>query len=111
MFSLYRSLSADDPTRVENDVDYVYNSVKGGGKEKVELKAAQLKIKQLERRIAGLEGRLPKKYEAVRKLNYQNRKRILVRKDLETQSSFTVNIVACLLVHRLLAVPDSLVPT
>lgn len=89
----------------------MYNSVKGGGKEKVELKAAQLKIKQLERRIAGLEGRLPKKYEAVRKLNYQNRKRILVRKDLETQSSFTVNIVACLLVHRLLAVPDSLVPT
>jgi hypothetical protein len=98
VFSLYRSLSADDSNRIENDVDYVYGSVKGNNKDKDELKAAQLKIRQLEQRLAGLEERLPKKYEEVRKLNYQSRKRILVRKLLKTQSSFTVKFIACLLV-------------
>lgn len=91
VFSLYRSLSADDSNRNENDVDYVYSSVKGGGQEKNELKAAQLKTKQLEQRIAELEKRLPKKYDDVKFLNYQNRKRILVRKKLQ-QSTFTVKL-------------------
>lgn len=78
---MYRSLSADDETRGENDVDYVYNNGNRAlGKEKMDLKAAQLKIKQLEKRLEELEGRLPKKYDEVRFLNYQNRKRILVRK-------------------------------
>lgn len=77
MFSLYRSLSADETDRNDNEVDYVYNNLKGGNK--MELQASNQKIKQLELRIAELEDRLPKKYDEVKFLNYQNRKRILVK--------------------------------
>ena len=42
------------------------------------LKLAQDKIKKLEERIDDLESRIPKKYESVKFLNYQVRKRILV---------------------------------
>ena len=77
VFSLYRSLSADETDRNDNEVDYVYNNLKGGNK--MELQASNQKIKQLELRIAELEDRLPKKYDEVKFLNYQNRKRILVK--------------------------------
>ena len=43
-----------------------------------DLKLAHDKIKELEERINDLESRLPKKYEKVKFLNYQVRKRILV---------------------------------
>lgn len=76
MFSSYRSLSADDSSRIENEDDYAL--VKGSSKEKNELRAAQLKIKLLEQRIGELENRLPKKYGEVKFLNYQTRKRIMV---------------------------------
>lgn len=75
---MYRSLSADNP--LENDVDYSMGEVKGGvSKEKTELRVAQQKIKLLEQRLEELEKRLPKKYGEVKFLNYQTRKRIMVR--------------------------------
>lgn len=76
---MYRSLSADNP--LENDVDYsMGGEVKGGvSKEKNELRVAQQKIKLLEQRLEELEKRLPKKYGEVKFLNYQTRKRIMVR--------------------------------
>lgn len=43
-----------------------------------DLKLAQDKIKKLEDRIDDLESRIPKKYDQVKFLNYQVRKRILV---------------------------------
>jgi UDP-glucuronate decarboxylase len=43
-----------------------------------ELILAQQKIQDLEKRIEELESRIPKQYDAVKFLNYQNRKRILV---------------------------------
>lgn len=75
VFSLYRSLSADDPNRNENDVEYVFSNVK----EKSDLTVAQMEIQLLKKRIEELENRLPKKYDEVKFLNYQTRKRILVR--------------------------------
>lgn len=75
---MYRSLSADDTNHIDNDADYVFNNVKAYSREKNDLRLAQAKIKQLEDRIAELENRLPKKYDEVKFLNYQNRKRILV---------------------------------
>lgn len=78
VFSLYRSLSADETARNENEVDYELSNVNAISKEKNELKVAQERIKQLENRILELEQRLPKKYETVKFLNYQSRKRILV---------------------------------
>lgn len=73
VFSLYRSLSADDSNRVENE------DVKGISMSKEnELRVAQMKIKLLEQRIVELENRLPKKYGEVKFLNYQTRKRIMV---------------------------------
>lgn len=81
---MYRSLSADDNPRNDNEIDYVYSSVKGsGGRDTSELKAAQQKIQLLEKRLAELESRLPKKYDEVKFLNYQNRKRILVRLSID----------------------------
>jgi Fic family protein len=77
VFSLYRSLSADETAKNDNEVDYEFNNAKVSGKEN-ELRNAQDRIKTLENRIEELEQRLPKKYEAVKFLNYQNRKRILV---------------------------------
>lgn len=77
VFSSYRSLSADDTSKNEvNDGNYLLNGV---DQEKVALKIAQAKIKQLEKRLEELENRLPKQYDEVKFLNYQNRKRILVR--------------------------------
>lgn len=78
VFSLYRSLSADDTNKIDNDVDYVFNNAKTYGRDRNDLRVAQVRIKQLEERIAELENRLPKKYDEVKFLNYQNRKRILV---------------------------------
>lgn len=75
---MYRSLSADDTNKNDNEVDYVFNNVKAYSRDRNDLKHAQLKIKQLEDRIAELDNRLPKKYDEVKFLNYQNRKRILV---------------------------------
>lgn len=75
---MYRSLSADDTNKIDNDVDYVFNNAKTYGRERNDLRVAQVRIKQLEERIAELENRLPKKYDEVKFLNYQNRKRILV---------------------------------
>jgi TolA-binding protein len=75
---LYRSLSADETARNENEVDYMFTNVKAYSSEKNQLRIAEQRIKQLENRIEELEQRLPKKYEAVKFLNYQNRKRILV---------------------------------
>ena len=43
-----------------------------------DLKLAQNKIRKLEERIDDLESRIPKKYDEVKFLNYQVRKRILV---------------------------------
>lgn len=45
---------------------------------KNELKLAEAKIRSLEKRLEELENRLPKQYDVVKFLNYQNRKRILV---------------------------------
>lgn len=64
--------------RNENEVDYSFTNVKAYSKGQGELMVAKEKIKALESRIAELENRLPKKYEQVKFLNYQNRKRILV---------------------------------
>ena len=79
VFSLYKSLSASEQQQEQkgNEIGYVFNPLKSL-KEKKELKDAQIKIRQLEERIEELELRLPKKYEAVKFLNYHNRKRILV---------------------------------
>lgn len=77
MFSLYRSLSADDTNRNGIDDDYVLKNV-DKNREKSDLTASQLKIRQLEKRLEELENRLPKQYDEVKFLNYQNRKRILV---------------------------------
>lgn len=102
---MYRSLSADDNPRNENEIDYVYNSVKGnGGKDTSELKSAQQKIQLLEKRLAELESRLPKKYDEVKFLNYQNRKRILVRLPNDIQE-FRSKLESS---SRLLAALDSL---
>lgn len=69
-------ITADDTNKNEiNDDEYM---IAGPSHEKMELKIAQAKIKQLEKRLEELENRLPKKYDAVQFLNYQNRKRILV---------------------------------
>jgi hypothetical protein len=81
VFSLYKSLSADETDRNDNEMDYVYSNVKALTRDKNELRVAQDKIKQLENRIAELEQRMPKKFEAVKFLNYQNRKRILITVD------------------------------
>lgn len=83
MFSLYlqivRSLSADETAKNENEIDYFSNAKQlPSGKDTSDLKNANERIKQLEDRIEELEQRLPKKYDAVKFLNYQNRKRILV---------------------------------
>jgi hypothetical protein len=56
----------------------MFTNVKAYSSEKNQLRIAEQRIKQLENRIEELEQRLPKKYEAVKFLNYQNRKRILV---------------------------------
>lgn len=79
---MYKSLSADESNRNENNVDYAFSNAKQGGKEKSDLLVAEQKIKQLEKRIEELENRLPKKYDEVRFLNYQNRKRILVSSEI-----------------------------
>jgi len=74
VFSSYRSLSADD---VNNEVgdEYIANEPSHG---KDELRVAEAKIKMLEKRLEELENRLPKQYDVVKFLNYQNRKRILI---------------------------------
>lgn len=99
MFSVYKSFGSADETRVlDNEIDYVYNSqldferrqplqanskkeplVEHRKDKRDDLEAADKKIRELEKRIAELEDRLPKKYDRVKFLNYQNRKRILVR--------------------------------
>lgn len=99
VFSVYKSFGSADETRVlDNEIDYVYNSqldferrqplqanskkeplVEHRKDKRDDLEAADKKIRELEKRIAELEDRLPKKYDRVKFLNYQNRKRILVR--------------------------------
>lgn len=69
-------MSADDSQKNEvNGDDFLLSGPK---QEKIDLKIAQAKIKQLEKRLEELENRLPKQYDVVKFLNYQNRKRILV---------------------------------
>lgn len=99
VFSVYKSFGSADETRgLDNEIDYAYNSqpdferrqplLSSAKKEQLvelrkdkrdELEAADRRIRELEKRIAELEDRLPKKYDRVKFLNYQNRKRILVR--------------------------------
>lgn len=101
VFSVYRSFGTADETRgLENDIDYLYNQPESEKRQpkqlelssskkdsllehrkdkRTDLEAADKKIRELEKRIAELEDRLPKKYDRVKFLNYQNRKRILVR--------------------------------
>lgn len=98
---MYRSFGTADETRgLENDIDYLYNQPESEKRQpkqlelssskkdsllehrkdkRTDLEAADKKIRELEKRIAELEDRLPKKYDRVKFLNYQNRKRILVR--------------------------------
>lgn len=79
VFSLYRSLSAaDGSAKNEFDINYEFSNAKSPGKEEDALRSAQERIKKLEIRIEELEQRLPVKFESVKFLNYQNRKRILI---------------------------------
>lgn len=96
VFSVYRSFgSADEARGLDNEIDYMYNDfekkdpkqlapkkdslVEHRKDKRTDLEVADNRIRELEKRIAELEDRLPKKYDRVRFLNYQNRKRILVR--------------------------------
>ncbi|CAG9812303.1 unnamed protein product [Chironomus riparius] len=78
VFSVYKSISTDE----HNSINLIYHDefaekmIDSNTDE--ELKLAQDKIKKLEERLDDLECRIPKKYETVKFLNYQVRKRILV---------------------------------
>lgn len=78
VFSVYKSISTDE----HNSINLIYHDEFA---EKVidvntneDLKLALDKIRKLEERVYDLENRVPKKYEKVKFLNYQVRKRILV---------------------------------
>jgi cell shape-determining protein MreC len=78
VFCVFKTLSSEEHTNI-NEVSYNFGSVKGLNEKNIELREALEKIKQLEQRISQLEElNIPKKYENVKFLNYQNRKRILI---------------------------------
>lgn len=88
VFSVYKSISTDE----HNNINLIYHDEFA---EKVidsnideDLKLAQDKIKKLEERIDDLENRIPKKYENVKFLNYQVRKRILVTGKISSFCAF-----------------------
>lgn len=67
-----------------NDDALDNNQEEGGGDNnmKSNLRRAEQRIRELEKRLYDLEKRLPVKFEEVNFLNYQKKKRILVRKHL-----------------------------
>lgn len=86
VFSLYKSLSANE-NEINNDIVANYELINENSNNKdekrdniyKELELAKEKIKLLESKIKNLEDiTSAKKYEDVKFLNYQNRKRILV---------------------------------
>lgn len=86
VFSLYKSLSANE-NEINNDIIVNYELMNENSNNKdekkdniyKELELAKEKIKLLESKIKNLEDiTSAKKYEDVKFLNYQNRKRILV---------------------------------